>query len=156
MSTPNGDLSQNGHIKTTDTLFSIGGIEEFDFSRLLDRPRPLNMERQRSYDERSLHELTCGLSPQPPSRTDEYASRITDQLEYAFSPGRRSGYNTPRSLIGFEPHPMVAEAWDALRRSLVYFRGQPVGTIAALDNSEEELNYDQVNILYSKFFFFNI
>ncbi|KAL4360436.1 hypothetical protein GQ457_04G000330 [Hibiscus cannabinus] len=39
---------------------------------------------------------------------------------------------------------MVAEAWEALRRSLVYFRGQPVGTIAALDNTEENLNYDQV------------
>jgi hypothetical protein len=38
----------------------------------------------------------------------------------------------------------VAEAWDALRRSLVVFRGQPVGTIAALDNTGEQLNYDQV------------
>jgi hypothetical protein len=38
----------------------------------------------------------------------------------------------------------VAEAWEALRRSLVYFRGEPVGTIAALDNSEEQVNYDQV------------
>ncbi|KAG0453464.1 hypothetical protein HPP92_024768 [Vanilla planifolia] len=48
----------------------------------------------------------------------------------------------------FEPHPMVAEAWDALRRSLVYFRGQPLGTIAAVDHaSEEVLNYDQVVIL---------
>ena len=39
---------------------------------------------------------------------------------------------------------MIAEAWETLRRSLVYFRGQPVGTIAALDSSEEKLNYDQV------------
>ncbi|AAC25521.1 Similar to LIM17 gene product gb/1653769 from the genome of Synechocystis sp. gb/D90916 [Arabidopsis thaliana] len=60
------------------------------------------------------------------------------------SPG---GWETPVSSArnSFEPHPMVAEAWDALRRSLVYFRGQPVGTIAAYDHATEEvLNYDQV------------
>ncbi|KAM7493528.1 hypothetical protein LguiB_028137 [Lonicera macranthoides] len=40
---------------------------------------------------------------------------------------------------------MVAEAWDSLRQSLVFFRDQPVGTIAAYDHaSEEVLNYDQV------------
>jgi hypothetical protein len=39
----------------------------------------------------------------------------------------------------------VNEAWEALRKSVVYFRGQPVGTIAATDHaSEEVLNYDQV------------
>lgn len=145
MSTTDVDLSQNGSIRA-DT-FCLG-IEECDFSKLLERPRPLNMERQRSYDERSLHELTMGLSPQHASRTAEYSSRIIDHLEYSVSPGRRSGFSTPRSHIGFEPHPMVAEAWEALRGSLVHFRGQPVGTIAALDNSEEKLNYDQVKNPY--------
>lgn len=52
---------------------------------------------------------------------------------------------TPTS--GFEPHPLMSEAWDALRRSIVSFRGQPVGTIAALDHSTEELNYDQVTLI---------
>ncbi|KAK7847752.1 putative alkaline/neutral invertase b [Quercus suber] len=144
MSAPNVDVSQNGNIRTIDSLFTVAEFDESDFSRLLDKPRPLNMERKRSFDERSLNELSIGLSPPPPSRTAEYSCRINDHLENMFSPGRRSGYNTPRSHMGFEPHPMVAEAWDALRRSLVHFRGQPVGTIAALDNSDEKLNYDQV------------
>ncbi|KAE8719111.1 putative alkaline/neutral invertase B [Hibiscus syriacus] len=39
---------------------------------------------------------------------------------------------------------MVSEAWDAVRRSLVYFRSQPVGTIASLDNFKENLNYNKV------------
>ncbi|XP_074365040.1 putative alkaline/neutral invertase B [Apium graveolens] len=39
---------------------------------------------------------------------------------------------------------MFGEAWNALRRSLVYFRGQAVGTVAAMDHSSEELNYNQV------------
>ncbi|KAJ0257623.1 alkaline/neutral invertase D [Hirschfeldia incana] len=98
-----------------------------DLSRLLDRPR-LNIERKRSFDERSFSEmgiLDSGIN----------------------SPAGRSGWETPASSTrnSFEPHPMVAEAWDALRRSLVHFRGQPVGTIAAYDHaSEEVLNYDQV------------
>ena len=101
-----------------------------DLSRLLDRPR-LNIERKRSFDERSFSEM--GIMD----------SGIK-------SPGGRSGWETPASSTrnSFEPHPMVAEAWDALRRSLVHFRGQPVGTIAAYDHaSEEVLNYDQVSFV---------
>ncbi|XP_009803417.1 putative alkaline/neutral invertase D isoform X1 [Nicotiana tabacum] len=111
---------------------SISDIDDYDLSKLLDKPR-LNIERKRSFDERSLSELSIGLS------------RGLDHYESA-SPGR-SVLDTPTSSArnSFEPHPMVAEAWDALRRSLVHFRGQPVGTIAAVDHaSEEVLNYDQV------------
>ncbi|CAN4099930.1 unnamed protein product [Withania somnifera] len=111
---------------------SISEIDDYDLSKLLDRPR-LNIERKRSFDERSLSEVSIGLS------------RGLDHYESA-SPGR-SVLDTPVSSTrnSFEPHPMVAEAWDALRHSLVHFRGQPVGTIAAIDHaSEEVLNYDQV------------
>ncbi|RVW93319.1 putative alkaline/neutral invertase B [Vitis vinifera] len=111
-------LGQNGTIKNIDSSSTVAETEDIDFSKLSERPRPLTMERQRSYDERSfLSELSVGI---------------------------RSGFNTPRSAMDFEPHPMFAEAWEGLRRSLVFFRGKPVGTIAALDNSDEELNYDQV------------
>ncbi|KAF2290955.1 hypothetical protein GH714_017307 [Hevea brasiliensis] len=110
-------------------------MDDFDLSRLLDKPR-LNIERQRSFDERSLSELSIGLT-----------RGGLDYCEITYSPGGRSGLDTPVSSArnSFEPHPMVADAWEALRRSIVYFRGQPVGTIAAIDHaSEEVLNYDQV------------
>lgn len=112
---------------------SISEMDDYDLSRLLDKPR-LNIERQRSFDERSLSELSIGLT------------RGHDDI---YSPGGRSGLDTPASSMrnSFEPHPMVADAWEALRKSLVSFRGQPVGTIAALDHqSEEVLNYDQVKL----------
>ncbi|GAV60304.1 Glyco_hydro_100 domain-containing protein [Cephalotus follicularis] len=145
MSTLTMDATQNGNLRNIDTQCSVAEIDGCDFSKLLDRPpRPLNMERQRSCDERSLSELSIGLSPHHSSRNVDNSFRMIDHIDGIFSPGRRSGFNTPRSQNGFEPHPMVAEAWEALRRSLVYFRGRPVGTIAALDNSEENLNYDQV------------
>lgn len=46
--------------------------------------------------------------------------------------------------LPLDPQPMISEAWESMRHSLVYFRGVPVGTIAALDSSDEKLNYDQV------------
>ncbi|KAJ6707976.1 hypothetical protein OIU85_028269 [Salix viminalis] len=147
MSSLDGDVSQNGSLKRVDALRALAEIEEFDFSRSLDKPpRTLNMERQRSCDERSMNELFGVSSPSPrPSSRAENNFRLSDHLDGLHSPGRRSGFNTPRSQYGFETHPSVAEAWDALRGSLVFFRGQPVGTIAALDNNtDEQLNYDQV------------
>ncbi|KAI3917286.1 hypothetical protein MKX01_000063 [Papaver californicum] len=102
--------------------------QEHDISKLLDKPpRPVKIERKRSFDERSLcSELSIGRA-----------------LDFE----THSVFDTPGSFARhpFEPHLMVAEAWEALRRSLVFFNGQPVGTIAAYDHqSEEVLNYDQV------------
>ncbi|KAL9449487.1 hypothetical protein AB3S75_011420 [Citrus x aurantiifolia] len=122
-------------LRNVSSHYSISDMDDYDLSKLLDKPR-LNIERQRSFDERSLSELSIGLT-----------RGGVDNYESTYSPGGRSGFDTPVSSTrnSFEPHPMVAEAWEALRRSLVYFRSQPVGTIAAYDHaSEEVLNYDQV------------
>ncbi|RRT77115.1 hypothetical protein GW17_00032555, partial [Ensete ventricosum] len=118
---------------------SMAEADDFErLSRLLDRPR-VKIERKLSFDERSLSELPVTGNLRP---VDSYDSMC--------SPGAgRSVFDTPVSVArnSFEPHPMVGEAWDALRRSIVFFRGQPVGTIAAIDHaSEEVLNYDQVFI----------
>ncbi|MQL78256.1 hypothetical protein Taro_010683 [Colocasia esculenta] len=115
---------------------SISEADDFDLSRLLDKPR-LNIERQRSFEERSVSEFSISNT------------RGVDGSDSIYSPGAavRSGFDTPASSTrhSFELHPMVADAWEALRRSLVYFRDQPVGTIAAYDHAAEEvLNYDQV------------
>lgn len=108
-------------VQTLESAGTIFEIEESDIMSILEsRPRPINIERNRSFE---LDHLDQGLSPH----------------------ARRSGFNTPaRSLTYFETHALVAEAWENIRRSIVYFRRQPVGTIAALDHSVEELNYDQV------------
>ncbi|XP_019199673.1 PREDICTED: alkaline/neutral invertase CINV2 isoform X3 [Ipomoea nil] len=113
-------------LKKVSSHCSISEMDDYDLSKLLDRPR-LNIERQRSFDERSLSELSIGLA------------RGLDH-ENAYSPGR-SILDTPLSSTrnSFDPHPMVAEAWDALRRTLVHFRGHPVGTIAANDHAGEEV-----------------
>ncbi|KAK6919950.1 Glycosyl hydrolase family 100 [Dillenia turbinata] len=46
--------------------------------------------------------------------------------------------------VNSESSLMMEEAWERLRRSYVFFKGKPVGTLAALDPSAEALNYNQV------------
>ncbi|MCF4966541.1 glycoside hydrolase 100 family protein [Nostoc sp. CMAA1605] len=36
-----------------------------------------------------------------------------------------------------------ASAWEAIEKSIIYYKGRPVGTVAAYDVSVEALNYDQ-------------
>lgn len=134
-----------GGLHNVNSICSISDMDDYDLSRLGDKPR-LNIERQRSFDERSLSELSIGLTR---AGLDNYET---------YSPGCRSGLDTPASSRNsFEPHPMVVDAWEALRKSLVHFRGQPVGTIAAIDHqSEEVLNYDQVNSSFNfETFYYN-
>ncbi|KAK8693637.1 hypothetical protein V6N13_071211 [Hibiscus sabdariffa] len=38
---------------------------------------------------------------------------------------------------------MVEEAWETLQKSYVYYKGRPVGTLAAMDPTVEALNYNQ-------------
>ncbi|CAM8942736.1 unnamed protein product [Rhodiola kirilowii] len=117
-------------LRNVSSLCSISEMDEYEMAKFL------NMPRQRSFDERSLNELLVGVQ------------RVgLDSFDTSCSPRVRSGFDSPFSSTrnSFEPHPMVVEAWEALRRSMVHFRGHPVGTIAAFDHaSEEVLNYDQV------------
>lgn len=136
------EKAQNGNVKRLETRTSSLETEDSDLLRMMNRPRPVNIERNRSFDERSFSELSTTLSP-------PRISHIFDFLDTTYSPGRWTG--SPRSACGYETHPMVGEAWEALRRSLVHFRGNPVGTIAALDHSSEELNYDQVKFCFFLF-----
>ncbi|KAG7593979.1 Glycosyl hydrolase family 100 protein [Arabidopsis thaliana x Arabidopsis arenosa] len=122
---------EGGGLRAVGSHCSLSEMDDLDLTRALDKPR-LKIERKRSFDERSMSELSTGYS-----RHDG----IHD------SPRGRSVLDTPLSSArnSFEPHPMMAEAWEALRRSMVFFRGQPVGTLAAVDNTTDEvLNYDQV------------
>ncbi|CAH2035453.1 unnamed protein product [Thlaspi arvense] len=114
-------------LRTVGSHCSLSEMDDLDLTRALDKPR-LKIERKRSFDERSMSELSTGYGMHD-------------------SPRGRSVLDTPLSCArnSFEPHPMMAEAWEALRRSMVFFRGHPVGTLAAVDNTTDEvLNYDQV------------
>ncbi|EFJ30510.1 hypothetical protein SELMODRAFT_89558 [Selaginella moellendorffii] len=125
---PSDTASRNGDAHLCDL------ISDIDFSKLVAlKPRPI--ETQRSLDERTLSDLVSpGISPLPPSRHE-----IGENFSMNWF---RSASNTPRSLL--DPNPAMIDAWEQLRRSLVYFRDKPIGTIAANDPVEESLNYNQV------------
>ncbi|KAL6212801.1 hypothetical protein ACLB2K_018017 [Fragaria x ananassa] len=116
--------ADNGNVRSShEAAGSIFDIGNSDFLKMLERPRTINVERKRSFDERSFSEM----------------SNI-EHLEYMSS----SVLNTITPKSCYDSHLMVSDAWETLRRSVVHFRGQPVGTLAAVDSSVEQLNYDQV------------
>lgn len=128
-------LCENGKkkegIRAVNSMCSISELTDEDLlSRLLDRPR-LKLERKISYEEMSL-----------------------SLYDSAHSLDGKSGWDTPVFSMkdSMDRNPMVTEAWEALCQSQVYFRGKPVGTIAAYDHaSEEVLNYDQVWLCFVSF-----
>lgn len=38
---------------------------------------------------------------------------------------------------------LIAEAWTLLEKSIIYYHGRPIGTVAALEPGTEAVNYDQ-------------
>jgi hypothetical protein len=38
---------------------------------------------------------------------------------------------------------LITEAWQHLEKSIIYYKGRPIGTIAANDPNLDALNYDQ-------------
>uniref|UniRef100_A0A453C014 Alkaline/neutral invertase n=1 Tax=Aegilops tauschii subsp. strangulata TaxID=200361 RepID=A0A453C014_AEGTS len=136
------EMEAAGAGAATPSHASMVDTDDFDLSRLLNHRPRINVERQRSFDDRSLGDLYLS------AMDGRGAGGYMDSYESMYSPGGglRSLTGTPASStrLSFEPHPLVGDAWDALRRSLVCFRGQPLGTIAAVDSSSGEvLNYDQ-------------
>lgn len=130
-------------LKRTNDSYTSGDNGSTEFERPMES-RPRQIETHHSLDERSLNDIiSSGLSsPRPPRQLETVKS--SECLEALLSPSIRSSAGTPREHHAFEPHPMIADAWEALRRSMVFFRSKPVGTIAALDPTEDSLNYNQV------------
>uniref|UniRef100_A0A0E0H106 Alkaline/neutral invertase n=1 Tax=Oryza nivara TaxID=4536 RepID=A0A0E0H106_ORYNI len=109
--------------------------DDFDLTRMLNHRPRINVDRQRSFDDRSLAELSISGTASRGGGGGGYPAMM-ESYESMYSPGGglRSLCGTPASStrLSFDPHPLVFDAWDALRRSLVCFRGQPLGTIAAV------------------------
>ncbi|KAM7472319.1 hypothetical protein LguiA_010502 [Lonicera macranthoides] len=83
-----------------------------------------------NYSEVALSVKPAGiLKPSPSLGTN------LDSIDTSVSPGRMSSDNV---------FAMMDEAWERLKKSYVYFKGSPVGTLAALDPGAEDLNYNQV------------
>ncbi|GAB4825362.1 Alkaline neutral invertase [Ancistrocladus abbreviatus] len=102
----------------------------------------LTHQRKPSKSEAS-HDGGCHHGP---TRTLSDCSKLADLLD-AWGPTLGSVPASPRFRDAtVDQSSIVREAWQLLRETVVYYRGQKVGTIAALDSSSDALNYDQVFI----------
>ncbi|KAK4769665.1 hypothetical protein SAY87_030197 [Trapa incisa] len=78
--------------------------------------------------------------------SDEVPENVKATLR--LSPSMSSNINNydacENSFPRVNGNPMMEEAWERLNKSYVYYKGKPVGTLAAMDPSAETLNYNQV------------
>ncbi|OAE22973.1 hypothetical protein AXG93_2717s1030 [Marchantia polymorpha subsp. ruderalis] len=129
--------------------FHHSAKDPIDLVKLMDvKHRQAGGETHRSLDEKSFSEIMNfpETAVRPPRALETVKS--SECLEGMVSPGIRanssSSTSQPRPQTTFEPNAMISSAWEALRKSLVHFRGKPVGTLAACDPTEDSLNYNQV------------
>ncbi|CAN6226939.1 unnamed protein product [Urochloa humidicola] len=105
----------------------------------LERRTRMHIERHKS----------CVVTLSDMEQNDLQPRRLLQTIETSKSPGGGSQCSlheeTPTDTHASHRHAIADAFWEALKRSIVYFRGQPIGTVAALDKSQgAALNYDQV------------
>ena len=104
------DIPQESIVRNADPFATATENGTFDFSQLPEKPRPINLEHQRSLNERPLSELMSPnfISQRPSSRTTKTIKCLDKGLLL-------SAQNTPHSAqASSEPHPMIVDAWEAL------------------------------------------
>lgn len=110
--------------------------------------RPPIIDRQKSCEPVLLHNMCLDLN----SSTTSLQPVVHKPFENGSAETNNNHSPNFKSTLKNGPIPpsptsvnLLREAWEALNRSRVYFRGYPIGTIAALDHSVDELNYNQVD-----------
>ncbi|GLJ41098.1 hypothetical protein SUGI_0851280 [Cryptomeria japonica] len=110
-------------------------------------PEGLSLDENGFLDTNVTDDDAPGASPVSRVIEDEKNSDCTEALLRGPSlpEDLLTGMVSQCTLVDSGDHnPTIEDAWENLRRSLVYFHGRPVGCIAALDSNEEALNYNQV------------
>lgn len=134
-------------IKLTESkLTELANDTKYDSSNPEQRTRTHTIERHRS----------CEVSQVILSEVelDGFPLRHQPQtLEVIKSGGTPGSMCSPcvestTDTNALHKHAMADAAWEALKQSIVYFRGQPIGTVAAIDKSQAALNYDQVTFSF--------
>ncbi|CAA7016557.1 unnamed protein product [Microthlaspi erraticum] len=71
----------NGNVKNADSSSTLDDIDDSEFSKLQEKPRPLNTERLRSLDESSLTELSASPQLRNVDSASASASRLHDHAD---------------------------------------------------------------------------
>jgi hypothetical protein len=140
------DMDPSAAMRNASSRSSLVDPDDFDAAA---EPPPPDQRGPAAVLRRPLAQRALAVRGGRPRQLGRRRDDDGELRERMYSPGGglRSLCGTPASStwLSFEPHPLVGEAWDALRRPLLSFRGQPLGTIAAVDHAAGEvLNYDHV------------
>jgi hypothetical protein len=121
----NNNNVSNVVVVDDDNVAEVVEVVVGDYRGKPRKKKPAALRTQRSHD-------VFGALQQKQEQKQEQKQKQKQDLR-----AEEAILRTPR-------HPIVIDAWELLRRSLVYFRGRPVGTIAASDPTKDSLNYNQV------------
>ncbi|KAK8588082.1 hypothetical protein V6N12_022539 [Hibiscus sabdariffa] len=104
--------------------------EENEYTEKTEKPK---MVRVQSYEKIADKASVAHIS------LKSYASVGT-----SFENSELNGIYSAIKSSNTENTAMMEEAWETLQKSYVYYKGRPVGTLAAMDPTAEALNYNQV------------
>ncbi|KAL3743652.1 hypothetical protein ACJRO7_018854 [Eucalyptus globulus] len=90
-------------------------------------------------------------SPEKPSRKASFGHDISDNVKATIRPcpSLSANLNNYDSVVEDASQraggsPVMEEAWERLNKSYIFYKGKPVGTLAAMDPNTDMLNYNQV------------
>ncbi|KAK3435003.1 hypothetical protein EUGRSUZ_D02386 [Eucalyptus grandis] len=90
-------------------------------------------------------------SPEKPSRKASFGHDISDNVKATIRPcpSLSANLNNYDSVVEDASQraggsPVMEEAWERLNKSYIFYKGKPVGTLAAMDPNADMLNYNQV------------
>ncbi|KAI6702620.1 hypothetical protein NL676_011756 [Syzygium grande] len=89
-------------------------------------------------------------SPEKPSRKASFCHDISDNVKATIRPcpslsANLNNYDSVEDASApANGSPVTEEAWERLNKSYVFYKGKPVGTLAAMDPNADALNYNQV------------
>ncbi|XP_031377750.1 probable alkaline/neutral invertase F [Punica granatum] len=107
-------------------------------SENVERPSPSTEEKEEGAAAEKLRKKTT------------FSNEVSDNVKATLKPCPSMSSNlnnydgSEDSTPQVNASPMMEEAWERLKKSYVYYKGKPVGTLAAMDPSAETLNYNQV------------
>ncbi|XP_030540918.1 probable alkaline/neutral invertase F [Rhodamnia argentea] len=89
-------------------------------------------------------------SPEKPSRKASFCHDASDNVKATIRPcpslsANLNNYDSMEDApLPANGSPVMEEAWERLNKSYVFYKGKPVGTLAAMDPNADALNYNQV------------
>lgn len=152
LKTSNFSLGESTHmnvIRSSSKSIEIKTLNtEISSSDTINSGSSENIERPSSCIEEDEEEVAAEKLKKKAAFSDKVLDNVKATLRAC--PSLSSNLNSyeacENSSSRVNSSPMMEEAWERLQKSYVYYKGKPVGTLAAMDPSAETLNYNQVPI----------